>query len=66
MLVAAMGTLEIAKPGTRGSVPAPLRGVPVPQGHHQRFDDEGNAKESPARVVLRGMPVATGSYKRWM
>lgn len=62
-LVAAMGTLEIAKP--KAPVVA-LRGVAAPRGVHRRFDDEGAAKDSPQRVVLRGMPVATGSYKRWV
>lgn len=37
----------------------------LPQGLHRRFDDEGDAVDSPQRVVLRGLPLATGKYKRW-
>jgi hypothetical protein len=38
---------------------------PSPQGRHLRFTDTGKAAESPQRVVLRGMPVAHGKYKRF-
>lgn len=37
----------------------------VEQGRHLRFDDKGKAAESPQRTVLRGLPVASGKYKRF-
>ncbi|GLI65659.1 hypothetical protein VaNZ11_009260 [Volvox africanus] len=61
-LVAAMTGLAVAP---SKAAPVPLRGVPAPQGRHIRFDDKGKASESPQRTVLRGLPVATGKYKRF-
>ncbi|GIL61914.1 hypothetical protein Vafri_16290 [Volvox africanus] len=61
-LVAAMTGLAVAP---SKAAPIPLRGVPAPQGRHIRFDDKGKVSESPQRTVLRGLPVATGKYKRF-
>ncbi|GLC73092.1 hypothetical protein PLESTF_001331300 [Pleodorina starrii] len=62
-LVAAMSGLEVAPP--KNNAPVPLRGLPAPQGRHLRFNEKGSASESPQRTVLRGLPVATGKYKRF-
>ncbi|KAG2441170.1 hypothetical protein HXX76_004022 [Chlamydomonas incerta] len=62
VLVEAMGGLEVAPPANKAM---PLRGLPAPQGRHLRFDDKGKSAESPQRTVLRGLPVATGKYKRF-
>ncbi|KXZ47836.1 hypothetical protein GPECTOR_32g448 [Gonium pectorale] len=61
-LTAAMAGLEVAAPKNG---PMPLRGLPAPKGRHLRFGETGAVSESPQRVVLRGLPVATGKYKRF-
>ncbi|GLI65474.1 hypothetical protein VaNZ11_009012 [Volvox africanus] len=61
-LVAAMIGLAVAP---TPKAPIPLRGLPVPQGRHIRFDAKGKPLESPERTVLRGLPVATGKHTRF-
>ncbi|GIM00653.1 hypothetical protein Vretimale_5605 [Volvox reticuliferus] len=61
-LVAAMIGLAVAP---TPKAPIPLRGLPVPQGRHLRFDAVGRSIESPERTVLRGLPVATGKHTRF-
>lgn len=60
-LTSAMGGLKIARPGPPKV--APLKGLPVPQGKHIRFDKKGKPVESPraARPLLRGVAPAHGS-----
>lgn len=45
----------------------PLKGLPLPQGRHIRFDEEGDALESPTsgKPQLRGLPMATGTHIRF-
>lgn len=45
--------------------PEPLKGVPVPEGKHTRFDEEGNPSNVQDRVVLRGVPKARGTHIRF-
>ena len=45
--------------------PEPLKGVPVPQGKHIRFDEEGNVEEAENRTLLRGVPKARGTHIRF-
>lgn len=54
-------------PGTDSSQPAPLRGLPVPQGSRVVFDDEGEAVEDDGsnRVLLRGVPPPSGKHVRF-
>jgi len=63
-LMAAMGGLGIRPDGSK---PEALRGVPLPQGTHIRFDDEGTAMDSPTsgKPSLRGLPQATGAHIRF-
>ena len=65
----AMGGLNIAQQG--GARAAPLRGVPLPEGVHTRFDGEGGATDSPGaangaataggKTVLRGVAPPAGT-----
>ncbi|KAL0053504.1 hypothetical protein WJX82_006649 [Trebouxia sp. C0006] len=45
----------------------PLRGLPVPQGMHIRFDDDGQAVPSPGvgQTRLRGVPAPRSSHIRF-
>ncbi|KAL0024660.1 hypothetical protein WJX77_006795 [Trebouxia sp. C0004] len=45
----------------------PLRGLPVPQGMHIRFDDDGQAMPSPGagQTRLRGVPAPRSSHIRF-
>lgn len=53
-------------PGKDGEQPAPLRGLPVPQGSRVVFDDEGDAvDEASGRVLLRGVPPPSGKHVRF-
>lgn len=66
-LCAAMGSLEIsARPV---SEPEPLKGMPLKQGRHTRFEFEdnetGRAIDSPQRPMLRGIAAAKGSHLRF-
>ncbi|KAF5831286.1 hypothetical protein DUNSADRAFT_13342 [Dunaliella salina] len=63
-LLAAMGGLGIRPAGSK---PEALRGVPLPQGTHIRFDDDGTAMDSPTsgKPALRGLPQATGAHIRF-
>jgi len=63
-LVTAITQVEIEKPGAK---PAPLKGLPLPQGKHIRFTSKGKAKESPSsgKVPLRGLPAAEGKHIRF-
>jgi hypothetical protein len=61
-LADALGGLSI---GANTAV-GPLRGVPVAQGKHVRYDDDGNAEAgSPVKPQLRGMPQAAGKHLRF-
>ena len=44
-----------------------LRGLPVPEGSHVRFDEAGEScKPTPSarRTLLRGLPAPTGAHLR--
>ncbi len=52
-LCTALGALALGRPARE-----PLRGLPVSQGRHTRFgDDDGAPQDSPASLVLRGLPA---------
>ena len=65
----AEGTLEAAMGGLNlQQAPAPLKGVPLSEGVHTRFDADGVANDSPAaangastKTVLRGVPPPAGT-----
>ena len=59
------GGLLHAGLGIASGSPMPLRGVPVRQGQHLHFDDDGKASAATPKVLLRGVPVASGKHKRF-
>lgn len=61
------GALEGLSINSGSTAVAPLRGVPVAEGQHLRFDDEtGEAQEaSPMHMPLRGMPPRAGVHLRF-
>ncbi|KAL3137920.1 hypothetical protein ABBQ38_005167 [Trebouxia sp. C0009 RCD-2024] len=60
----ALGSLEIQ---SAGKSKEPLRGLPVPQGMHIRFDNDGHAMVSPSstQTRLRGVPAPRNSHIRF-
>jgi len=71
---AEVGTLEDAMGGlniAQGARAAPLKGVPLSEGVHTRFDGEGGATDSPGaangpataggKTVLRGVAPPAGT-----
>ena len=44
-----------------------LRGLPVPEGSHVRFDEAGESCATPSahRTLLRGVPAPTGAHLRF-
>lgn len=61
-LCAAMSSLGINK--TEQSNMEPLKGLPLHQGRHTRFNDSDAAtpQDSPRRLRLRGVPAAAGLH----
>ncbi|KAL0034601.1 hypothetical protein WJX79_010045 [Trebouxia sp. C0005] len=60
----ALGSLDIQ---SASKSKEPLRGLPVPQGMHIRFDDDGQAMPSPGagQIRLRGVPAPRSSHIRF-
>ena len=56
---------ESAGMGIASGTPEPLKGLPVHQGKHIRFDDEGQEVLVSPRLQLRGVPVAKGQHIRF-
>lgn len=48
-----------------GASPEPLKGVPLREGKHIRFNDADEPVEVEHRVQLRGVPQATGQHIRF-
>jgi hypothetical protein len=61
-----MNKLAVGKPVATDKH-ATLKGMPLPQGQHIRFGEEGEAEPSPTsgKVLLRGVPLATGKHMRF-
>ena len=45
--------------------PEPLKGLPVREGKHIRFDDDDVPLEVESRIQLRGVPQAQGHHIRF-
>ncbi len=48
-----------------GASPEPLKGLPVRQSTHIRFNDDDEAVEVEHKEQLRGVPLAKGQHIRF-
>jgi len=51
--------------GIGSGTPEPLKGLPVRQGKHIRFDDDNQATVVSPKLQLRGVPQAKGQHIRF-
>lgn len=51
--------------GIADASPEPLKGVPVRQGTHIRFTDDGEPVIASPKLQLRGVPQAKGRHIRF-